>query len=445
MEDEHSLSWTLTEERNKFERLFGACAFISPDTALNRCAWLEPSDFMLKEYGEFWKGMKEHGDPMKAASDAHILIELSGAATEVPSSLYPEYYAQEMKRYEYLYNASEDLSGIAIAISEHDDDKVKDKVAKLHTRTPGILVKNSASPMDISNEFIMRINTQTPSLLTGIESLDNILGGLFTGELTIIAGRPGIGKTSIATAIAQNMATANQDAKILFFSLEMDKVQLWARMACAKTSHSWQEIRTGRADANAIQEVEQASHDLEKELGDRFVIEDSVWDVPTMVAICNRLKPSLVIIDHLSEIRWKDDNAEEVKWFGRATKILRTEIARRMHIPVILLHQLNRGVEGREDKRPALKDLKWSGDLEAIADTVVMLYREDYYEDTTYMKKPTVVPMEIWIKKNRQGIMNSCAIVNFDTRTQRFLAGSVPQKMPMVDKTEHLWYNRANE
>ncbi len=441
-----SLSMSLSEEREKYESLFCGCAFISPEVALNKCAWLEPSDFSLKEYGEFWKGLKEHSDPMRAATNAHILVELSGSATEITTSLFPEYYASEMKRYEYLLNASDGLAGIALSISEHQESDVRDKVAKLHTSSPGIVLKQVSSISDISNEFIVRINTQAPSLLTGIPDLDSILGGLFIGELTILASRPGIGKTSIATAISQNIATANQNAKILFFSLEMDKIQLWARMACAKTPHSWQEIRTGRADVQAIKDVEQASKQLEIELGERLIIEDSVWDVPSIISICARIKPDLVVIDHLSEIRWKDDNAEEVKWFGRATKLLRTEIARRMHIPVILLHQLNRGVEGRDNKRPALSDLKWSGDLEAIADIVIMLYREDYYDDTA--KRPQVVPMEVWVKKNRQGIMNSCIIVNFDTRTQRFFPAHAVTGLPMIsaiDNTEHLWYNRGDE
>jgi replicative DNA helicase len=440
-DDEHPLSWTLIEERHKYERLFSACAFISPEVALERCSWLDPSDFCQKEYGDFWRGLKDHGDSMKAAADAHLLSELSGSATEIPSSLFPEHYANEMKRFEYLWDASEDMAGIALAISEHDELEVKNKVAKLHIREPGKNSKQVPSPADISSEFIRRIYSQSPSLLTGLDDLDAVLGGLFVGELTIVAGRPGIGKTSIATAISQNIASANKDAKILFFSLEMDKVQLWARMACAKTPYSWQEIRTGRADAGAVKAVEEASKQLEIELGDRLIIEDSTWDVPSMISICANIKPSLVVIDHLSEIRWKDDNAEEVKWFGRATKLLRTEISRRMHIPVILLHQLNRGVETRTEKRPQLSDLKWSGDLEAIADAVLMLYREDYYDEKA-MKKPRVVPMEVWVKKNRQGVMNSCVIVNFDTRTQRFIQAKATTSFSAVDKIEHLWYNR---
>lgn len=447
-----TLSFDILEERKEYEKLFCACSFVNPDVTLEKCAWVEPCDFISIEYAEYWHRLKGHGDPMLAAQEAHLLIELTGYATQIPSSLFPEYYATEMKRLEYLWEASENIAQIALAISERDENIVKDKVAKLHAQAQSNRVHNVHLTSEVAEEFVKHINSQTPSLLTGLTDLDYILGGLFMGELTMMAGRPGIGKTSVVTAIAQNIATLNKNSKILFFSLEMDKIQLWARMACAKTSHSWQEIRSGRADPSAIKEVENASKQLELELEDRLIIEDSVWDIPTMISICASIRPSLVIIDHLSEIRWKDDNSDEVKWFGRATKILRTEIARRMHIPVILLHQLNRGVEGRENKRPQLSDLKWSGDLEAIADTVIMLYREDYYDDEN-PKKPQVVPMEMWIRKNRQGVMNSCAIVNFDTKTQRFSqarapsynTGGSPDRLPIVDNSPQMWYNLEHD
>lgn len=452
-----SLSGDLTKEKIDFERLLCACAFVNPQGAIEKCSYIEPEDFSDSTYGEFWRKIKEHGDPIRASIEVRIMNQMVGEASELLSSMFPEHYANEIKRLEYLINAANGITEMAVAISQRDENTVRDKVAKLHNKD---LVQSAspALPSQIGEEFIERINTQSASLLTGIEDLDCILGGLFMGELTIMAGRPGIGKTSVATAIAQNIAT-NNSAKILFFSLEMDKIQLWARMACAKTSHSWKDIRSGRASPQAIKEVEQASNQLAIELGDRLIIEDSVWDVPTMINICANLHPSLVIVDHLSEIRWKDDNADEIKWFGRAAKLLRTEISRRMHIPSILIHQLNRGVEGRDKKRPILSDLKWSGDLEAIADTVIMLYRDDYYDDKN-PNKPQVVPMEMWIRKNRQGVMNSCAVVNFDTKTQRFSQARAPSynntstitskgtsiqndvRIPIIDSTPQMWYDK---
>lgn len=447
------LTNSLSCERKEYETLFCACSFINPQAALEKCSYLEPSDFIDPDMSEYWKKLKEHGDPMRAAGEAHVISELSGASTEIPSSLFPENYANEIQRHKYLMDVSSGLSATVRAISERDDILVRDNVAKLHT-----MARNAAHeillPSDISNDFIQRIHSQSPSILTGIDDVDALLGGLFVGELTILAGRPGIGKTSIVTAIAQNVAT--KGAKVLFFSLEMDKIQLWARMACAKTPYSWKEIRGGRADAATLQAIETASRELEKELGENLIIEDRVWDVPTMISICAQVRPSLVVVDHLGEIRWRDDNADEIKWFGRAAKLLRTEIARRMGIPLILLHQLSRDVEGRGDNKvPILKDLKWSGDLEAIADTVIMLYRDDYYDDKN-MHKPSTVPMEVWIRKNRQGVMNSCAVVNFDTRTQKFSparapsynsvnltklvrdANEKPMRLDIIDNTEQM-------
>lgn len=446
---QNDISLDLSEERKEYETLFCACAFINPEAALRKCAHIEPDDFLDEDMRNFWKGLKEHGDAMRAAGDAHVISELAKMTSEIPTSLFPENYANEIQRYKYLMNISSGITSTMLAISQRDETQARDNVAKLHSLQP-VNQNQIILPSDIDNEFIARIYSQSPSILTGIDDLDAILGGMFDGELTILAGRPGMGKTSVATAIAQNIAI--KGTKVLFFSLEMDKIQLWARMACAKTPYSWKEIRGGRADNTALQTVANASQDLVKELGENLIIEDNVWDVPTIVSICAQVRPSLVIVDHLGEIKWKDDRADEVKWFGRATKILRTEISRRMHMPLILIHQLSRDVEGRSDNKvPILKDLKWSGDLEAIADNVIMLFREDYYDDKL-MKKPSLVPMEIWVRKNRQGTMNSCAVVNFDVKTQKFyparavsLNQMVNDRLDMVDKTEHMWYNKDGE
>jgi len=372
---------------------------------------------------------------------------LAQVATNLPTSLYPEEYARAILKYDYLRRAGDGTQKIMRGIMERDDSAVRDAISAIgETICAASDEQPARTPKEISDEFVERITTMTPSIMTGIGELDKQMGGLFESELTILASRPGMGKTALAMQIAQNVATSaeTQDKKVLVFSLEMSRLQLWARMACSRASIPWSLVRSGRAPGEFIDKISSASRELQQQLEGRIFVEDEVWDVPGMISIASRLRPDLVIIDHLGEIRWHEDERDEVKWFGRATKMIRTEIPRRLHCHCVMIHQLSRDVEkrGADDKRPVLSDLRWSGEIEQLADIVLMLYREDYYNEEAYRMGMKIVPMEVWTRKNRQGVMNACSMVNFNLERQTFHPYSAPEHRQIVDKTPRMWYDK---
>jgi replicative DNA helicase len=246
--------------------------------------------------------------------------------------------------------------------------------------------------------------------------LDEDLGGLFGGELIILAARPGMGKTALALQMGKNVAL---NGKTVFFSsLEMARRALWARLVCGAAGYAWNDVRIGNVSDAARAILKDMNKKMTDKLGHRFIIDDQARSVTAIHMAAMRCKPDLVIVDHLGEIEWHDPKAREVVWLGDAAKYLRTNICLRMNVPVVLIHQLSRDVEKRGgDKRPALSDLRWSGEIEQRADVVLMMYREDYYNVDLVQNK---VPTEVWTRKNRQGVMNSLTMMNYDLTTQSF-------------------------
>jgi replicative DNA helicase len=129
-------------------------------------------------------------------------------------------------------------------------------------------------------------------------------------------------------------------------------------------------------------------------------------------------KPDLVVIDQLADIHWHDPKEKKIEWLGKACWHIRQIFAKRMRIPVVVVHQLNRDVEGRPDKRPTLSDLRDSGEIEQRSDIVLGCYREDYYAGRP--EGVHIVPFEVSPLKFRQGNSEARAILEYDLATQWF-------------------------
>lgn len=244
-----------------------------------------------------------------------------------------------------------------------------------------------------------------PFLSTGFSSLDDTLGGgLVSQGLITLAARPGIGKTVMALAIADNVAAAG--GRVLYESLEMSREQLWARRVARRSGMSYSLLLNGEF-ANGKNEKE-AWHSVTRAIGEvsrlDVIINDNnakLDDIERHVRAAGKL--DLVIIDHMGFIIPDKANAE-LYWTTTMVSHRLKRLAKATGIPILMLCQLNRASEQRRDKRPNLADLRNSGAIEEDSDAVIGLYREDYYKPREEQPRPwEPQTMEVITLKNRHG------------------------------------------
>ena len=243
-------------------------------------------------------------------------------------------------------------------------------------------------------------NTTITGVSTGFADIDNLTCGFQHSDLIIIAGRPSMGKTSLALNIAHN-AAANQDTttRVAFFSLEMSKEQLVTRMLCSQSEINAQTIRRGLLkdeDWPRLAEAAAVVSDLPIYIDDTAAI-----SVMEMRAKTRRLKNDkgldLVVVDYLQLMRGDGESRErEISEISRSLKAM----AKELDIPVVALSQLNRSVESRIDKRPQLSDLRESGAIEQDADVIMFVYRDEVYNTDKPDNKGLA---EILVRKQRNG------------------------------------------
>ena len=251
-------------------------------------------------------------------------------------------------------------------------------------------------------------------LPTGFCDLDKGTTGLHPGNLIVVAGRPAMGKTTLSVNIAENVAIAGGVA--LVFSLEMPADDLVERSMARAGSVNTQTLREGRLTDDDWSRMTVA---LGKLNGKRLVIDDdsSTATVSQMRRKAVQVKRkygqlSLIVIDYLQLMRGEGSNRnEEIGGVTRGLKLL----ARELNIPIILLSQLNRGVEDRTDKRPMMSDLRESGAIEQDADVILMAYRDEYYNADSPFKGFA----EIIIRKQRMGPTGTVPLV-FQGEFSRF-------------------------
>ena len=238
---------------------------------------------------------------------------------------------------------------------------------------------------------------------TGYGDLDTTLAGIGQSDLVLVGARPGMGKTSFCLNIALNYARRTKE-KVAIFSLEMSSEQLVQRMLSSYAMVDSYNMRTGRLSTQDWQKLANSVVDL---AGVNVLIDDTPnITVSGMKAKLRREgKIGLVVIDYLQLMqgdKHTDNRVQEVADISRNLKLL----AKELHVPVICCSQLSRGTEGRTSKRPMLSDLRESGSIEQDADTVIFIYRDEYYMDAGDKSKVdlTKAPVaEIIVAKNRHG------------------------------------------
>lgn len=256
---------------------------------------------------------------------------------------------------------------------------------------------------------------------TGFYDFDKITSGLHANELIIIAARPAMGKTAFALNLATNMAV-NAKKSVALFNLEMGAEQLASRMLSSVGQIEGSRIRTGRLENDDWKRVNEA---ISRLAGTKMYIDDTPgMTISEIRAKCRRLASSdsgldVVIIDYLQLItgssRYAGNRQQEISEISRSLKMLAMEL----EIPIIALAQLSRSVDGRDDKRPILSDLRESGSIEQDADMVAFLYRDDYYNKESAIDEHTS-KSELLIRKHRNGPTTEIDLI-FKRNTSTFV------------------------
>ena len=240
---------------------------------------------------------------------------------------------------------------------------------------------------------------------TGLRDLDDRLGGLHKSDLVIIAGRPSMGKTALATNIAFNAAQKLQESgkksSVAFFSLEMSSEQLSTRILAEQSRIKSNDIRRGRISEEQFDKFIETSKNI-SELP-LFIDETPAISIAALSNRARRIKRihnlDLIVIDYIQLMRavnTKDGRVQEISEITQGLKALAKELS----VPVLALSQLSRAVEQRDDKKPQLSDLRESGSIEQDADVVMFVYREAYYLERKQPRPATVEHAEWQAKMN---------------------------------------------
>ena len=241
-------------------------------------------------------------------------------------------------------------------------------------------------------------------ITTGLDSVNAKMGGLHHSDLLILAGRPGMGKTALATNIAYNAAARwlrdqedgiapekSAGAKVAFFSLEMSSDQLATRVLSEQSGISAENLRMGKISQQDFRNLARAAADLEAL--PLFIDDTPGLTIAALRTRARRLKRrhgiGLVIVDYLQLLQGsgKSSESNRVQEISEISRGLKT-LAKELNVPVLALSQLSRAVEQREDKRPQLSDLRESGSIEQDADIVLFVYREEYYVQSREPTRP---------------------------------------------------------
>lgn len=259
---------------------------------------------------------------------------------------------------------------------------------------------------------------------TGFSDMDNLLSGLQPSDLIIMAARPSMGKTALALNLAQNAAKRGFGVGIV--SLEMSKEQLVERMFCSLLQVDSWKLRTGKLTDEDFARIGGVMDELNSMK--IFIDDTSGSSIAELRAKARRLQMEngldMLVIDYLQLMSMGGANANRVQEISEISRALK-HLARELHIPIVVLSQLSRAVESRPVKIPQLSDLRESGAIEQDADVVMMLYREDYYEEDSQRKGM----LDVYVKKHRNGPVGRVELM-FKKEQMRFLTVEKSRKTP---------------
>lgn len=341
---------------------------------------------------------------LEVVGGAAYLSSLTGDVPSVANAVYYARLVAEKATLRALVQAAGRISELALS-QAGDIDQILDEAERLIFEVAGGRRRSGfVSVKDVLMETFAHLERLSAHKgeVTGIPTfhdLDKLLSGLQPSDLIICAARPGMGKTSFCLNIAQRVAV-KQKLPVAIFSLEMSREQVVQRMLAAEAMVEQHRLRTGYLTEDDWARLVNAAGIL----GEAPIFID---DTPAISALEVRAKArrlqaenglGLVVVDYLQLMqahRRVDSRQQEIAIISRSMKAL----ARELNVPVLVLSQLNRGVEQRQDKRPVMADLLESGAIEADADVIIFLYRPQYYDPETDKKGIA----EVIVAKHRNG------------------------------------------
>jgi replicative DNA helicase len=395
---------------------------IDRDSLINLSPFLRPGDFFIDRNRWIYEAIRDLGERNTPADLVTLcdelerrgkLQEIGGAAyltslmSMTPTHIHAEHYGHIVERTAVLRRLIDAAGQIARLAYEDaaDSTELLIKAEKLLLDvTDNRLEKKASFASELVEEFFQHLDRVCAvegitGIPTGLTDLDLLLGGLQKSDVIVIAGRPGMGKTALATQIAKH-AGKRQGTRSKIFSLEMSDSQLIQRLVSAESGIPVNRLRTGKVEEREWPALFQAQNMVSNL---PLAIDDSGTLTPAQLrskAIRHHAKfgLDLIIVDYIqlmaSDGRGQNRH-QEIAEISRACK----NLARELDIPIIVLSQLSRNVEYRADKRPNLADLRESGAIEADADVVAFIYRDEVYDSDT--QKQGVA--EIIIAKHRNG------------------------------------------
>lgn len=354
-------------------------------------------------------------DRLKALGDLDMLggpSFLLDIAESVPTAANAVWYAQIVRDKAVvrdLIHASTEI--LRDAYDQSQDPR--ELLAQAEAKVFGILEQKGTTEVagmaDILQETMLRIDDRISKgggiggISTGLRDLDVQTGGLHDSELVILAARPSMGKTALATTIAEHVAMDSRHP-VLFVSLEMSRLELAERMLCSRGRINGHNLRNGILSSGDRKKLIEASSDLSQ--APIFIDDSPSRTMTEIAAAARRLKRRdglrLIVIDYLQLIEpdnHKDQRQEQVSKIARRLK----GMARELKVPVLCLSQLNRQAEASKDNRPKLSHLRESGAIEQDADVVMFVHREEYYMTNEEDKAKVAGKADLIVAKQRNG------------------------------------------
>jgi replicative DNA helicase len=422
-----------------------------PDTLCRVIDILTPDMFYIKGHGEIYQAMldlnatmrpidlmtvtaklRDRGTLDKVGGQSGLMRLVESTVSSVNIDHYADLVVDKYKR-RCLIQAGSEISALAFDTAEPIPeicDRAEQKLFGVtQSQSSNYTISASAAVVAAFNKLeSMAFDGQPPGVRTGFHELDALTEGFQPSDLIIVAARPAMGKSSFVDNVAENVAI--QGKPVLMFSLEMSAEQITNRMLCRHTKIDLNRIRGGRINHDEWADIIRANETIGS-----LPLEIDESPNPTtsyLRSVSRRVQATrgglgLILVDYL-QLMGSEQGVNRVQELSKITRSLK-QLARELAVPIVVLSQLSRGVETRDNKRPMMSDLRDSGSIEQDADVVMMLYRDEYYNKDT--RESGVA--EVIVAKQRNGPTGTVKLL-FDGATMSFrnMNGSSTSVRPVV-------------